>query len=276
MIQSVITHRGTIYPWQCDHMGHMNVMWYTAKFDEASWQLLSRVGLSRARMQRESIGMAAVEQHLQYKRELRAGDAITVRSSVLEVNDKSVRVSHELRNDETGEVAATAVIVAVHIDAIARKALPLPEDVRARASHRKPRRRALLRRLFRIARNCHAQRVVFRGRSNYFTFAHHLQNRTAFPSANPSNFISCHRCKPTRHARLFNQFDSCTRFGHSLSSISGEIVPFARAASFDFISPVSDLNSLSSHAIAAACRPAQYGFIFTPLICRSKPFGSFT
>jgi len=133
VIQSVVTHRGIIYPWQCDHMGHMNVMWYTAKFDEASWQMLSRVGLSRARMQREAIGMAAVEQHLQYKRELRAGDAITVRSSILEVNDKSVRVSHELRNDETGEVAAVAVIVAVHIDAIARKAQPLPEDVRARA-----------------------------------------------------------------------------------------------------------------------------------------------
>ena len=33
----VITYRGTVYPWQCDHMGHMNVMWYVGKFDEASW-----------------------------------------------------------------------------------------------------------------------------------------------------------------------------------------------------------------------------------------------
>jgi acyl-CoA thioester hydrolase len=21
------TYRGTVYPWQCDHVGHMNVMW---------------------------------------------------------------------------------------------------------------------------------------------------------------------------------------------------------------------------------------------------------
>lgn len=21
-----VTYRGTVYPWQCDHMGHMNVM----------------------------------------------------------------------------------------------------------------------------------------------------------------------------------------------------------------------------------------------------------
>jgi len=31
-----ITYRGLVYPWHCDHMGHMNVMWYTGKFDEAS------------------------------------------------------------------------------------------------------------------------------------------------------------------------------------------------------------------------------------------------
>jgi acyl-CoA thioester hydrolase len=32
----VLTYRGTIYPWHCDHMGHMNVMWYVGKFDEAT------------------------------------------------------------------------------------------------------------------------------------------------------------------------------------------------------------------------------------------------
>lgn len=29
-----ITYRGVVYPWQCDHMGHMNAMWYVGKFDE--------------------------------------------------------------------------------------------------------------------------------------------------------------------------------------------------------------------------------------------------
>ena len=31
-----VTYRGTVYPLHCDHMGHMNVMWYVGKFDEAS------------------------------------------------------------------------------------------------------------------------------------------------------------------------------------------------------------------------------------------------
>jgi acyl-CoA thioester hydrolase len=128
-----ITYRGTVYPWQCDHMGHMNVMWYTGKFDEASWQLLSKLGLTRSRCRKEGSGMAAVEQHIEYKRELRAGDLVTIRSAVLEIRNKSIRISHEMRNDDTGEVAATSILVAVHMDVITRKASPFPLDVRERA-----------------------------------------------------------------------------------------------------------------------------------------------
>jgi len=128
----LITYRGTIYPWHCDHMGHMNVMWYTAKFDEACWQMLSMLGLTRARFERDSIAMAAVEQCIQYKCELHAGDTVTVRSKVLEVRDKSIRMRHELRNDETGEVAAVTEITGLHLCAVTRQARSLPADVRER------------------------------------------------------------------------------------------------------------------------------------------------
>jgi acyl-CoA thioester hydrolase len=114
-------------------MGHMNVMWYVGKFDEASWQLLAMIGLTPSRFQQDGTGMAAVEQHLEYKRELHAGDVVTIRSAVRRVDDKAISLVHELLNDDTGEVAATTKLVGVHIDALARKARPLPSDVRARA-----------------------------------------------------------------------------------------------------------------------------------------------
>jgi acyl-CoA thioester hydrolase len=129
-----ITYRGTVYPWHCDHMGHMNVMWYVGKFDEATWQLLSNIGLSRSRLEKEGAGMAAVEQHIEYKRELHAGDLITIRSAVLEVKDKSVRFRHEMWNDESGELAATTVLVGIHLDLTVRKAKNLPADIRERAT----------------------------------------------------------------------------------------------------------------------------------------------
>jgi len=133
MSEWTLTYRGIVYPWQCDHMGHMNVMWYTGKFDEACWQLLSMLGLTQARFAQDGTGMAAVEQHIQYKSELRAGDAVTIRSVLLEVKEKSLRMMHEMRHDASGDVAATTEVVGVHIDAKVRKAARLPEDVRTRA-----------------------------------------------------------------------------------------------------------------------------------------------
>jgi acyl-CoA thioester hydrolase len=128
-----ITYRGTIYPWHCDHMGHMNVMWYVGKFDEATWQFFSSLGMPRSWFLREGTGMAAVEQHIEYRRELQAGDLITIRSGVLEVKEKSVRIVHEMTNDETGERAARTTIVGVYFDTTARKSLALPAEVRKRA-----------------------------------------------------------------------------------------------------------------------------------------------
>src|SRR5262249_50809175 len=118
----IITYRGTIYPWQCDHMGHMNVMWYVGKFDEANWQLLASVGISSTRLRQEGIGMVAVEQHIEYKRELVAGDLITIRSSVQEVREKSVLFVHEMANQETQELASRTVLTGVCIDMNTRKA----------------------------------------------------------------------------------------------------------------------------------------------------------
>jgi acyl-CoA thioester hydrolase len=132
--QFTVTYRGTVYPWQCDYMGHMNVRWYTAEFNEASWQLFAMCGLTRSRLQRDGASMAAVEQRAEYNRELHAGDVVTIRSAVRRVDDKAITAVHELLNDETGEVAAIMTLVGVHIDALARKARPLPSDVRARAA----------------------------------------------------------------------------------------------------------------------------------------------
>src|SRR6516165_2626854 len=41
-----ITYKGTVYPWQCDHIGHMNIMWYVSKFDEANWNFFATLGLT--------------------------------------------------------------------------------------------------------------------------------------------------------------------------------------------------------------------------------------
>ncbi len=127
------TYRGTVYPWQCDHVGHMNIMWYVGKFDEANWNFFARLGVTPTYLRESGRGMAEVQQNIAYKRELFAGDIVEVRSSLLEIRDKSIRFLHEMRNAETGEIAATCEITAVHLDREAHKSMPFPPAIRETA-----------------------------------------------------------------------------------------------------------------------------------------------
>lgn len=129
MMADGVTYRGAVYPWHCDHMGHMNVAWYVGKFDEATWNLFARIGITPTLLRSEPRGMAAVEQHLTYKRELLAGDIIEVTSRIVEAKEKAIRFRHEMRNAENGELAATCEITAVHLDRAARKAQAFPPAI---------------------------------------------------------------------------------------------------------------------------------------------------
>ena len=129
----VETHRGTIYPWHCDHMGHMNVMWYVGKFDEATWHLLAGVGLSAAWLRDNARGMVAADQRIAYQRELLAGETVVVRSGILEVREKSIRFAHRMIEAEGGQTCAVTQLVGVHLDTASRKSCALPPEIRERA-----------------------------------------------------------------------------------------------------------------------------------------------
>ena len=133
MNETLDTYRGVVYPWHCDHMGHMNVMWYVGKFDEATWNLFSHLGLTPSFLRDEARGMAAVEQRIAYLGELHAGDTVAIRSGVVAVSAKTIRFFHELRKGENDALAAVTLLTGVHIDTVARKSAPLPEEVAAHA-----------------------------------------------------------------------------------------------------------------------------------------------
>ena len=98
------TYRGVVYPWHCDHMGHMNVMWYVGKFDEATWNLFAAMGMSASFLREQRRGMAAVQQNITYRRELHAGETVAV-----------------------------CLLTGVHIDTETRKSCPLPQAILERA-----------------------------------------------------------------------------------------------------------------------------------------------
>jgi acyl-CoA thioester hydrolase len=116
-----ITYRGTVHQWHCDHMGHMNVMWYVGKFDEATWNLAAMMGMTSDYLKKNNRGMAAVEQRICYRKEAVAGDVVTVRTAIVEVKPKLCRFVHEMRRGDRGDWLATMMATGVHIDTVARK-----------------------------------------------------------------------------------------------------------------------------------------------------------
>ena len=134
MPASLITYRGAVYPWHCDQVGHMNVMWYVGKFDEATWQFFNVLGLTPSFFRTTMRGMAAVDQHVSYIQELRVGDVVSVRTTLLEIKEKSIRFAHEMTSDESNEVVARTTLKVVHMDTDARKSCAFPEQIVAKAA----------------------------------------------------------------------------------------------------------------------------------------------
>jgi acyl-CoA thioester hydrolase len=130
---ALLTYRGAVYPWHCDHVGHMNNMWYAGKFDEASWNLLLQLGITPSYLRDSHCGMAALSQETEFKRELFAGDVVEVRSRVIEIREKIIRFVHTMYNAESGEITATCALTGIHLDRRNRKSCPFPASIRARA-----------------------------------------------------------------------------------------------------------------------------------------------
>ena len=133
MTQSLLTYRGTVHQWHCDHMGHMNVMWYVGKFDEATWNLAAMMGMTAQYLKDAKRGMAAVDQRIAYRREALPGDVLTIRTAIIEVRQKSVRFVHEMRRGDLGDLLATMVVTGVHIDGVGRRATAFDKQIHAKA-----------------------------------------------------------------------------------------------------------------------------------------------
>ncbi len=129
MMSPIETYRGVVYPWQIDHMDHMNVQFYTARFDEATWHFFARFGLTPEYFDTTHCGMAAVEQHTRYKRELHAGALIFITTQPLEARPKTLRFVHRMADAETGAEVADTELTGVHMDRIERVSVPFPEEV---------------------------------------------------------------------------------------------------------------------------------------------------
>jgi acyl-CoA thioester hydrolase len=132
--QPIETYRGFVYPWVIDHVGHMNVQSYTARFDEASWQFLGQLGLSPAVLKQQERSLVALEQRTHYRLEVLAGSLLHIQTELIEIKRKTIRFIHRMVNSETAEEVALMELLVAYFDINARATAVLPDFVATHAS----------------------------------------------------------------------------------------------------------------------------------------------
>jgi acyl-CoA thioester hydrolase len=123
------TFRGLVYPSQCDAMGHMNVQYYIAAFDQAMWHLVHELGYRKPAGPNSGHGWADVRHVVEYHRELPAGALYRVTSNIEKVGRSSLVTRHRMFEMESGELAAECEMTSVYFDLVARAGAPLPQSL---------------------------------------------------------------------------------------------------------------------------------------------------
>jgi acyl-CoA thioester hydrolase len=124
-----ITYRAVIPEAYLDEMGHMNVMWYTHLFSQATGSLFDLFGFNRAYFEANQAGAFALEIHIRYLAEVRVGHAVTVRSRLLGRSAKRLHYLHFMVRDEGEVLSATEECIGTHVDMRVRRSVPLPEVI---------------------------------------------------------------------------------------------------------------------------------------------------
>ncbi len=131
---SLLTYHGVVYPAQCDAMGHMNVQYYIAAFDQSLWHLMAAAGYSAAWIAERQEGWADRRYEVDFRRELPVGSLFEIRSEVVKVGRTSLTTRQVMTDTANGELCAEMLAVSVYFDLAARKARPLPEVIVAGAA----------------------------------------------------------------------------------------------------------------------------------------------
>lgn len=127
MGEMTTTVRANVKAWECDVMEHMNVQHYLARSAETLGQLRVLLGLpagSTLRHRRERV---------LFMRELRNGASFEIATGILALGSHGLTTFNEMRNIDSGAIAARFVIDLDLIAAGSGDTLPLPAACRAAA-----------------------------------------------------------------------------------------------------------------------------------------------
>ena len=114
-----------------DYNGHMNEGYYAVAFGDASDEYLIRAGFDEDYRRRHRGTFYTVESHIRYLRELKAGDPILFRTTVLGVEARKLHLYHSMVHEGEGYEAATQEVFLLHVGLDDVAVTPMAPDLLA-------------------------------------------------------------------------------------------------------------------------------------------------
>lgn len=111
------THRGTVFAWEVDHVGHFTVAYWFDRFEDAGLGFLDAVGLGADTLRARSQACVTTDGYVRYLRELRGNDVFHIVTGVIGGDDASLVLGHKVIDSSTGTVCGTLEQTVVRVDA---------------------------------------------------------------------------------------------------------------------------------------------------------------
>ncbi|NNU81168.1 acyl-CoA thioesterase [Halovulum dunhuangense] len=126
-------YRAIVTTADIDHLGHMNVGRYMGICGDGVFAFQALLGLDHADIRDgRQISFAAVHAECDFRSEVRVGETLALFMSVLEIGNRSVLFRHRMTAGLDARPVFDARLRSALMDLRTRRAVPIPDDIRAR------------------------------------------------------------------------------------------------------------------------------------------------
>jgi acyl-CoA thioester hydrolase len=111
-----------------DANGHMNMAHYVSAFDDGSCPMFDYLGLGWGYTRAGKGSIFVASSNIDYKRELLAGDGLSIGTVLLGFDNRRIQIYQELYHETENYLAAQAEFMFVHVSLLTRKMIDIPKQ----------------------------------------------------------------------------------------------------------------------------------------------------
>ncbi|MGE0008558.1 MAG: 3-hydroxyacyl-CoA dehydrogenase NAD-binding domain-containing protein [Parvibaculaceae bacterium] len=124
----IALHHGTVMTSWVDYNNHMQDAFYLVAFGDGLDAFFRYIGDDEA-YRASGLTFFTAETHLNYHREMKAGETFAIETQVVGCDEKRMHLFHRMLHGRTGELVATNETMQLHVDQKASKVTPMRADV---------------------------------------------------------------------------------------------------------------------------------------------------